>query len=76
MRRAMTAAALATAAVLGFVPVAAQAIEIHVGRDHGWHHRHHHRWHGPYARGDCRVIITHRTNHRGERVTVRRRVCD
>ena len=27
-------------------------------------------------RGDCRVIITHRTNRFGEDVEVRRRVCD
>ncbi len=26
--------------------------------------------------GDCRTILTHRTNRYGEDVTVRRRVCD
>jgi hypothetical protein len=72
----MTGAALATAAMLGLAPVAAQAVEIHFGRGYGWHHRHHHRWHGAYAQSDCRVTITHRINHRGDRVTVRRRVCD
>lgn len=29
-----------------------------------------------YNRGNCRVIIDHHRNDRGEDVTVRRRVCD
>lgn len=29
-----------------------------------------------YNRGNCRVIIDHRRNDRGDDVTIRRRVCD
>ena len=40
------------------------------------HYRHHHHWRGDYARARCRVVVTHRTNGHGDRVTVRKKVCD
>jgi hypothetical protein len=40
--------------------------------DH-WRHRHH--WRGDYARA-CRTIVTQRINARGDRVTIRKRVCN
>ena len=40
------------------------------------HYRHHHRhWRGDYARAHCRVVVTHRINGHGDRVTVRKKVC-
>ena len=68
------------AATLGSVGVAsAQGVELDVGRGGVYVGPRHHHWRGyrsyDYAR-DCRVIVTHRTNRFGERVTVRRRVCD
>ncbi|HEY7230794.1 MAG TPA: hypothetical protein VH558_10525 [Pseudolabrys sp.] len=40
---------------------------------HHWRHRH---WRGDYARANCRVVVTHRINGHGDRVTVRKKVCD
>jgi hypothetical protein len=48
--------------------VAVQAQDIRVGPGGVRVERHHDR--------DCRVIIDHHINDRGDRVTVRRRVCD
>jgi hypothetical protein len=70
--------ALSAAAALGVGTIgAANALEFGVGPggvyvgpgDHYYHHRY-------YDYGGCRTVITHRTNEFGERVTVRRRVCD
>jgi hypothetical protein len=58
---------------------AANAVEFGVGpngvyvgpdRDRYYHER----YYDDY--GNCRVVITHRTNRFGEDVTVRRRICD
>ncbi len=50
---------------------------VHVGPrhdyDHGWRWRH--RETTGYA-SDCRVVIRHMINDEGERVTVRKRICD
>ena len=71
------------AATLGSVGVASAAgVEFDVGRGGvyvgpNYHHRHWH--HGYRAYGyerDCRVVVTHRINGHGDRVTVRRRICD
>jgi hypothetical protein len=40
------------------------------------HYRHHHHWRGDYASARCRMIVTHRINGHGDRVTVRKKVCD
>ena len=84
MRRIVIAAAIAASATIGMVGAAsAQGVEVDVGRGGrarrtalsssvgivSWH-----RAYG-YERG-CRVIVTNRINRFGERVTVRRRVCD
>ena len=52
-------------------------VTIRAGDNHhdSWRHRHH--WRGDYARASrCRVIVTHRINGHGDRVTVRKKVCD
>jgi hypothetical protein len=61
--------AAATFALAG--PIAVHAAEfdvgpggVHVGEGH------------MHDRGNCRTIIDHHTNDRGDRVTVRRQVCD
>jgi hypothetical protein len=79
MKRIAIVAAV-VAATLGTAG-AASAVEFNVGPSGvyvGPGHRQHH-WRGAraydYAR-DCRVIVRRHINHRGERVTVRRRVCD
>jgi hypothetical protein len=69
MSFAIKAAALGAAAIFTLAgPIAVQAAEFEVGpggvRVEG------------HADRDCRVIIDHHVNDRGERVTVRRRVCD
>ena len=49
-------------------------VSIRAGDHHdNWQHRHH--WRGDYARA-CRTVVTHRINGRGDRVTVRKKVCD
>jgi len=71
---------LTTAALLALgagTMTAANAVEFNVGpggvyvgpNDHGPYYR-------DYYRGNCRVVIDHRTNRFGEDVTVRRRICD
>jgi hypothetical protein len=49
-------------------------VSIRAGDHHdNWRHGHH--WRGDYARA-CRTVVTHRINGRGDRVTVRKKVCD
>jgi hypothetical protein len=74
MKRVLFALAAAAALTAGSVG-AANAFElgigpggVHVGP--GWH-RHYYDY-----EGGCRMIVTHRINPDGDRVTVRRRVCD
>jgi len=68
MRFAIKGVVLGAAMFAMAAPVAVQAAEFEVGPGGVRIERHHER--------DCRVIIDHRTNDRGDRVTVRRRVCD
>ena len=49
-------------------------VTIRAGDSHD-HWRHGHHWRGDYARA-CRTIVTHRINRHGDRVTVRKKVCD
>ena len=66
--------ALSAAAALAISAGAASAQDIRIGPG-GVHvgPRHHYY---DYDRGNCRTIIDHRINGDGDRVTVRRRVCD
>jgi hypothetical protein len=53
----------------------AASFGVYVGPDHPYW-RHHH-WRGVYAyEPECHVIVRHHINRFGERVTVRRRICD
>ncbi len=79
-RIALAAVLLATmgAGDMGVARAQDVGVSIGVGHDHDYGWRHHHRqWREGYAyeRG-CRVVVKHRINDQGERVTVRRRVCD
>ena len=88
MKRIAIAAALAAAAALGSVGAATAAgVEFDVGpggvyvggHDHDrysddWRWRH--RYRETYGAGGCRTVIRTHINRFGERVTVRRRICD
>ncbi len=53
----------------------AQSFGVYVGPDHPHYWRHH--WRGDYAyEPGCRVVVRTHMNRFGERVTVRRRICD
>ena len=68
-----TLLALPAAAALMITAGAASAQDIHIGPGGvGIGPRHYY----DYDRGNCRVIIDHRVNADGDRVTVRRRICD
>ena len=72
----IAAAVLALAAINTAGTAKAQdvGVSIRAGDNHDhWRHRHH--WRGDYARA-CRTIVTQRINGRGDRVTVRKRICD
>jgi hypothetical protein len=65
---------LATVSATGTVKAENFGVTVRTGDNHdNWRHRHH--WRGDYARA-CRTIVTHRINGRGDRVTIRKRVCD
>ena len=65
---------LATVSATGTVQAENFGVTVRTGDNHDhWRHRHH--WRGDYARA-CRTIVTHRINGRGDRVTIRKRVCD
>ena len=84
MKRIAMAAALVAATALGSIGAAnAAGVEFDVGgggvyvgprHDHDWRWRRHH-WRGDYA-SDCRVVVRTHINRWGERVQVRRRICD
>jgi hypothetical protein len=73
MKLAATVAAVGMATLFG--TISAQAAELEIGPG-GVRVEPGHRWDRSYNRGECRVIIDHHTNARGEDVTVRRRICD
>jgi hypothetical protein len=67
---------LAAAGVAIAAPASAQGFGIYLGANHPHHHWHHH-WRGAYAyEPECRIIIRHHINRWGERITVRRRICE
>ncbi|HET7803934.1 MAG TPA: hypothetical protein VFL53_06820 [Pseudolabrys sp.] len=74
---AIVAAVLGLAAIniAGTAKAEDFGVTIRAGDNHDhWRHRHH--WRDDYARARCRVVITHRINGHGDRVTVRKKVCD
>lgn len=80
MRLVLMAGALSGLALAGLSATPpARAVEFDVGPG-GVHVERDHRWRDRYDRDrydrDCRVVIDHHRNRRGERVTVRRRICD
>ena len=79
MKHVLIAAAVAGLAMVNIAGTAkAEDFGVTIRTDNGYHKgwRHHH-WRGDYARaGHCRVIIKQRINAHGERVTIRKRVCD
>ena len=72
------ALALAVATSAALITTPASAVDVHVGPGGVHVDRHHHHWRGAYdySPGGCRVVITKRINGAGERVTVRKRICD
>ncbi len=84
MQKIVLAGAIAISAAIGMIGTAsAQGFEVDVGRGGSYVGPHHHywdRWHRGYGaysyEPGCRVIVTNRINRFGERVTVRRRICD
>ena len=76
--RKLAIALLAAAGVLFSIPATAQGFGVYVGVGHPHHYRHHHwRWRNAYAyEPECRVVVRHHINRWGQRVTVRRRICD
>ncbi|HET8544003.1 MAG TPA: hypothetical protein VFL68_05820 [Pseudolabrys sp.] len=75
---ALAAAVLGLAAIntAGTAKAEDFGVTIRAGEGHS-HYRHHDHWRGDYARAShCRVVVTHRINGHGDRVTVRKKVCD
>ena len=75
---AIAAAVLGLAAIntAGTAKAEDFGVTIRAGESHN-HYRHRHHWRGDYARAShCRVVVKHRINGHGDRVTVRRKVCD
>lgn len=50
-------------------------VTIRAGEGHS-HYRHYNHWRGDYAHARCRVVVTHRVNGHGDRVTVRKKICN
>ncbi len=75
-RIALTIGLLAVTVLSGAGIANAQGFGVYVESDHPryWHH---HNWRGDYAyEPGCRVVVRTHMNRWGERVTVRRRICD
>jgi hypothetical protein len=69
--------ALLVIGVLGSSGIAsAQDFGVYFGLGYPQHYRHHH-WRHIYGyEPECRVVIRHHITRWGDRVTVRRRICD
>ncbi len=76
-RIALSIGLVVLAALGGAGTVNAQGFGVYVGSDdHPYYWRHHH-WRGDYAyEPGCRMVVRSHINRFGERVTVRRRICD
>jgi hypothetical protein len=83
MKRIAIAAAVLAATAFGSIAANAQGVEfdvgrggVYVGHHHDyWRHRHF-RTYGYGFGGGCRVVVRTHINRWGNRVTVRRRICD
>lgn len=75
MKRYMLAFATLVTLTAGTV-VTANALDVGIGPNGVYVGPNRHHYYNEYSGGDCRVVITHRTNRFGEDVTVRRRICD
>ena len=79
---AAAAITLAGLTTLAASPAQAQGFGVYVGGGPGWHGddwrwRHRRHYSGAYAWGSgCRVVVRRHINRWGERVVVRRRICD
>jgi len=75
MKSILVGAGLLAAALIGGAGAANAQIDVQVGPGYhrDWHHRY---WRDYDYDRRCRTIITHRINGRGDRVTVRKRICD
>ena len=67
---------LATVSTVGTAKAEDFGVTIRTGEGHSHYRHHNHHWRGDYARARCRTVVTHRINGRGDRVTVRKKVCD
>jgi hypothetical protein len=66
----------ALTALSGVGAANAQGFGVYVGTDHP-HHWRHHEWRGDYAYvPECRIVTRTHINRWGERVVVRKRICD
>ena len=75
-RIALSIGLLTFAALSGGGIANAQSFGVYVGSDHP-HYWHHHNWRNDFAYAPrCRVITRTHIDRWGERVTVRRRICD
>lgn len=75
---AIAAAVLGLAAIntAGTAKAEDFGVTIRAGESHNYY-RHRHHWRGDYARAShCRVVVKHRINSHGNRVTVRKKICD
>jgi hypothetical protein len=77
MKRYMLAFAALVTLTAGTV-VTANALDVGIGPNGVYvgPNRHHYYNESGNEYGNCRVVITHRTNRFGEDVEVRRRICD
>ena len=72
---ALSAGAVTTANAVEF-GVGPNGVYVGPDRDRYYHERYYNNDNNYGNYGNCRVVITHRTNRFGEDVEVRRRVCD
>jgi hypothetical protein len=76
MKRYMLAFAALVTLTAGTV-VTANALDVGIGPNGVYvGPNRHHDYYNESGNGNCRVVITHRTNRFGEDVEVRRRICD
>ncbi|HZT26707.1 MAG TPA: hypothetical protein VFA57_13495 [Pseudolabrys sp.] len=76
MKRMSLMALVGLALIGGAGSASAASFGVYVGNDHPYY-RHHRHWRDYYAyQPGCRIVITHRYNRYGDRITVRKRICD
>jgi hypothetical protein len=77
MKGTLIATIASSLLILGTI-ASANALDVQLGPGGVYvgHDRDHYRDRYYDYAGDCRIVVTHRTNRFGEDVTVRRRICD